>query len=60
MTNSTDYEEVQNYAQKLALQKQDVIIAQNEVTYGLIKRRQCNVNLRTTRTYRWQIYNSHG
>ena len=34
MSNSTDYEEVQNYAQKLALQKQDVIIAQNEVIMG--------------------------
>ena len=38
MSNSTDYEKVQNHAQKLALQKQDILIEQNElIIYHLMR-----------------------
>jgi len=36
MSNSTDYEKVQNHAQKLALQKQDILIKQNEQIISLL------------------------
>jgi len=36
MSNSTDYEKVQNHAQKLALQKQDILIKQNKQIISLL------------------------